>query len=108
MMERLKAKSVKCKLTDSQLRFSIQLGCFEKCLKPGTSVHECMIKLNKCFNKFLTYSNEVCIFMDKKIRDIERQVGKTGKSLKSLEKMDKKRDVICEKGEKMMKKKKKK
>lgn len=46
--------------------------------------------------------------MDKQIRKIEKNVKKTGKELKSLEKADKKRDPACDMGEKMMKKKKKK
>lgn len=46
--------------------------------------------------------------MDKEIRDIEKDVKKTGKKLKSLEKADKKRDPACDLGAKMMKKKKKK
>ena len=44
--------------------------------------------------------------MDKKIRAVEKEVKKTGKGLKELEKMDKKRDPACEMGKKMMKKKK--
>jgi hypothetical protein len=43
--------------------------------------------------------------MDKQIRKIEKNVKKTGKELKSLEKMDKKRDPACERGAKMKKKK---
>jgi hypothetical protein len=46
--------------------------------------------------------------MDREIRKIERGVKKTEKSLKHLEKLDKKRDPACEAGEKMMKKKKRK
>jgi len=48
--------------------------------------------------------------MDKKIRQIEKEVpkhGKAHKDLKQLEKMDKKRDKVCKMGEKEMKKKKK-
>lgn len=45
--------------------------------------------------------------MDKQIRKIEKEVKKTGKQLKSLERMDKKRDPACDYGEKMMMKKKK-
>jgi hypothetical protein len=48
--------------------------------------------------------------MDAKIRKIEREVPKKGKAhkdLKQLEKMDKKRDKVCDYGEKMLKKKKK-
>ena len=48
--------------------------------------------------------------MDKKIRDIEKKIkkDKSGeeKALKDLEKADKKRDKVCDYGEKMMKKKK--
>ena len=47
--------------------------------------------------------------MDKLIRKIEKEVPKKGKAhkdLKHLEKEDKKRDKVCEYGEKMMKKKK--
>jgi len=43
--------------------------------------------------------------MDKKIKKIENDTKKVGKELKSLEKMDKKRDPACEAGKKMMKKK---
>lgn len=47
--------------------------------------------------------------MDKKIRAIEKKISKDTrseeKSLKSLEKADKKRDKICDYGEKMLKKK---
>lgn len=43
--------------------------------------------------------------MDKKIRKIEKEVGKTEKDLKQLEKLDKKRDPACEMGKEMMKKK---
>lgn len=51
--------------------------------------------------------------MDKKIRAIEKEVPKKGKAhkdLKQLEKMDKKRDHVCDVGKKAiaMKKKKKK
>ena len=42
--------------------------------------------------------------MDKKIRHIEKEVKHEGKELKSLEKMDKKRDKKCELGEKIMEK----
>jgi hypothetical protein len=42
--------------------------------------------------------------MDAKIRKIEKQNAKEGKELKSLEKMDKSRDKLVEKG-KMAKKK---
>lgn len=49
--------------------------------------------------------------MDKKIRSIESKIKKDTKgeekSLKSLERMDKKRDKICELGKKAMKHKKK-
>lgn len=44
--------------------------------------------------------------MDKQIRSIEKNVKKTGRKLKSLEKLDKKRDPACEYGAKMLKKKK--
>jgi hypothetical protein len=49
--------------------------------------------------------------MDKQIRKIEKDVKKgagkkkVGKELKGLEKADKKRDKVCDYGEKMMKKK---
>lgn len=43
--------------------------------------------------------------MDKQIRKIERNVRHTERELKSLEKADKKRDKVCDYGEKMMKKK---
>ena len=46
--------------------------------------------------------------MDKKIRAIEKESKKTTKDLKDLERMDKKRDKVCEMGEKAMHKKKKK
>jgi hypothetical protein len=45
--------------------------------------------------------------MDKQIRKIERDTKKVSGELKSLEKMDKKRDPACHLGQKMMKKKKK-
>ncbi len=48
--------------------------------------------------------------MDKLIRKIEKEVPKKSKAkkdLKHLEKADKKRDKVCEMGEKMMKKKRK-
>ena len=45
--------------------------------------------------------------MDKKIRKIQKDTKKVTKGLKSLKKEDKKRDPACEKGERMMKKKKK-
>ena len=38
--------------------------------------------------------------MDKKIRKIEKEVKKTGKSLKSLEVADKKRDKVVAEGKK--------
>lgn len=44
--------------------------------------------------------------MDKQIRKIAKETKKVGKDLKSLEKMDKKRDPACDLGKKMMKKKK--
>jgi hypothetical protein len=44
--------------------------------------------------------------MDKAIRKIEKGVKKSEHELKDLEKADKKRDKICDYGEKMMKKKK--
>jgi len=43
--------------------------------------------------------------MDKAIRKIETKVKKTAGALKSLERMDKKRDPACDMGAKMMKKK---
>lgn len=45
--------------------------------------------------------------MDKKIREIEKINKKEGTELKTLEKMDKKRDKVCDYGKEMMKKKKK-
>jgi hypothetical protein len=45
--------------------------------------------------------------MDKKIRKLEHTAEKEVKGLKSLEKADKKRDKMCDMGEKMMKSKKK-
>lgn len=49
--------------------------------------------------------------MDKQIRGIEKTIKKDTareeKKLKKLEKADKKRDKVCDYGEKMMKKKKK-
>lgn len=43
--------------------------------------------------------------MDRQIRKIEKKSEAVGKSLKSLEKADKKRDKECDYGKKMMKKK---
>lgn len=43
--------------------------------------------------------------MDKEIRSIERKTKGVEKSLKHLEKTDKKRDKVCDYGKKMMKKK---
>lgn len=45
-------------------------------------------------------------YMDKKIRKIEKENKKEGNDLKELEKMDKKRDKVCDYGAKMMDKKK--
>lgn len=45
--------------------------------------------------------------MDKQIRKIEKEVKKSGKDLKHLEKEDKKRDKVCDMGKKMMAKKRK-
>jgi hypothetical protein len=45
--------------------------------------------------------------MDKKIRSLEKGAQKEVKGLKKLEVMDKKRDKVCDMGEKMMKAKKK-
>lgn len=45
--------------------------------------------------------------MDKQIRKIEKGAKKELHQLKNLEKADKKRDKICEMGEKVMQKKKK-
>ena len=45
--------------------------------------------------------------MDKEIRSIEKKVKSTSKDLKKLESADKKRDKVCEYGEKAMKKKRK-
>lgn len=45
--------------------------------------------------------------MDAKIKGIEKLVKKTSKSLKSLEKMDKKRDPACDVGKLIITKKKK-
>ena len=42
--------------------------------------------------------------MDKKIREIEKDVKKEGAKLKDLEKMDKKRDKLVDAGKKAMKK----
>jgi hypothetical protein len=42
--------------------------------------------------------------MDAKIRKIEALNKKEGKELKTLERMDKKRDKVCDLGKKMMKK----
>jgi hypothetical protein len=44
--------------------------------------------------------------MDKQIRKIEKEVKHSGKDLKKLETADKKRDKVCEMGEKAMKMKK--
>jgi hypothetical protein len=44
--------------------------------------------------------------MDKAIRKIEKTNAKEAKELKGLEKADKKRDKVCDYGEKMMKDKK--
>jgi hypothetical protein len=41
--------------------------------------------------------------MDKKIREIEKDVKKEGTKLKTLEKMDKKRDKFVDAGKKAMK-----
>lgn len=46
--------------------------------------------------------------VDKKIRKIEKGVKKSEHELKELERMDKKRDPVCEMGKEAMKKKKKK
>jgi hypothetical protein len=46
--------------------------------------------------------------MDKAIRKIEKTIKKAGKSLKSLERMDKKRDPACDYGKEHMPKRKKK
>lgn len=45
--------------------------------------------------------------MDKKIKKIEKKNKDEGNALKELEIADKKRDKVCDYGEKMMKKKKK-
>ena len=45
--------------------------------------------------------------MDKQIRKIEKDTKKVSKELKSLEKLDKKRDPACDLGKKMMKSRKK-
>jgi len=45
--------------------------------------------------------------MDKQIRKIEKGVKHSEKELKTLEKMDKKRDKVCDYGKKMLKEKKK-
>ncbi len=42
--------------------------------------------------------------MDKKIRSLEKEEKHVGKGLKQLEKMDKKRDKVCDYGKAMMKK----
>lgn len=61
--------------------------------------------------KEILEKNEIVIIyeeiMDKKIKAIEKSSKKVGKELKSLEKLDKKRDPACEAGKKMMMKKKK-
>lgn len=44
--------------------------------------------------------------MDAKIRQIKKEAKHEVKQLGSLEKMDKKRDKVCDMGKKMMKKKK--
>ena len=46
--------------------------------------------------------------MDKKIAKISKENAKEGKDLKSLAKMDKKRDKVCDAGKKAMAAKKKK
>lgn len=51
--------------------------------------------------------NFVSVLMDKQIRKIEKDTKKVGKELKTLEKMDKKRDPACDYGKKHMPKKKK-
>lgn len=45
--------------------------------------------------------------MDKQIKKISKENKDVGKKLSTLEKMDKKRDPACERGAKMMAKKKK-
>jgi len=45
--------------------------------------------------------------MDRQIRKIEKDTKKVSKELKTLERMDKKRDPACDLGKKMMKSKKK-
>ena len=42
--------------------------------------------------------------VDKNIRQLEKEESKVGKGLKTLEKMDKKRDAVCDLGEKMKEK----
>jgi len=48
--------------------------------------------------------NQRGVNMDKKIRQLEKEESKVGRGLKTLEKMDKKRDAVCEVGEKMKEK----
>lgn len=55
----------------------------------------------------INYLTEEIRRMDKKIREIEKINKKEGTELKTLEKMDKKRDKVCDYGKEMMKKKKK-
>lgn len=64
--------------------------------------HRQMIELMLLFYNYLED------FMDKQIRKIEKENKKESKDLKDLEKADKKRDKVCDYGEKMIKAKKKK
>lgn len=78
----------------------------DKALRPETSVYEGIKRFHALLLEFYKYLENFS--MDKQIRSIEKNVGKTQKKLKKLEKADKKRDPVCEMGEKVMKKKKKK
>jgi hypothetical protein len=61
--------------------------------------------LSQLMEKFVNLQDT---YMDKKIAKISKENKKEGKDLKSLAKADKKRDKVCDYGEKMMKAKKKK
>lgn len=54
-----------------------------------------------------TFNTQRKVNVDKEIRKIEKDTGKVAKELKGLEKLDKKRDTVCDYGKEMMDKKKK-
>ena len=86
---------------DVDLRLTDAIKKFKKNIRPKAKMFDGIQALGELLPILKEY-------MDKQIRKIEKKEKSVAKDLKGLEKADKKRDKVCEMGEKAMKMKKKK